>query len=202
MNHLNISLLSDCAASRSMSATLLLVANLETLIEMAKDDLRVSMAIPVEHNLNANNAYRLMQKQHVPLIDVRTVQEYQFVGHVPASYNMPLYRWSNKWDEKIKNFAFEIDPDFTQDFMSIFPEKDEPYIFICRSGHRSKQAVELLVESGYTNLYNMWEGFEGIAVKDKTLPNYGQKTVDGWKNRGLPCTWDIDKSLIKLKTIV
>ena len=75
MNHLNTSLFSDYAVSGSMSAILILVANLETLIELAKDDSRISMAIPVEHNLNANNAYRLMQKQHVPLIDVRTIQE-------------------------------------------------------------------------------------------------------------------------------
>jgi hypothetical protein len=45
----------------------------------------------------------------------------------------------------------------------------------------------------------MWEGFEGIAVSDKELPTYGKKIVDGWKNRGLPYTWDMDPLYIVMK---
>jgi len=172
--------------------------NIESLKALVKDEVRICKDIALERNIDAVTAYRMSAVQRVPIVDVRTVQEYQFVGHVSASYNIPFLVWG-KWNEQKKEFGMDANPDFMEQFASRFPDKKAPVIVMCRSGHRSGKAIKLLVQAGYTNLYQMWEGFEGLAVKDKDLPSFGTKIVDGWKNRGLPYTWDMDPQYVVLK---
>ena len=52
---------------------------------------------------------------------------------------------------------------------------------LCRSGARSATAGEMLVNNGYTNVYNVLEGFEGD--KDE---NGHRSTINGWRFHGLP----------------
>ena len=58
--------------------------------------------------------------------------------------------------------------------------KDAVIITMCRSGKRSVAAAEALEDAGFTNVYNMLTGFEG--VKDAN----GYRTENGWKVDGLP----------------
>ena len=150
-----------------------------------KYEARISKNIACERNIDAVTAYYMSTVQLIPLVDVRTPQEYQDAGHVPASYNIPAFVWG-EWDEYAKAFLLDENPDFVKEFENRFPVKENPAIIMCRSGHRSVMAIMLLVQAGYVNLYHMWEGFEGLAVRDKDRG--GAKNVDGWKNRGLPCT--------------
>ena len=54
-------------------------------------------------------------------------------------------------------------------------------MFICRSGVRSNQAAIAASESGYSNCYNVLEGFEGDKDSD------GHRGIQGgWKAAGLP----------------
>jgi len=56
-------------------------------------------------------------------------------------------------------------------------------LFICRSGGRSHNAAQLAMQAGYTQCYNVLEGFEGD--KDEA----GRRnTQGGWRARGLPWT--------------
>ncbi len=173
-------------------------AEFDILKPLVKDEARICKDIPAERNIDAVTAYRMSTTQKVPIVDVRTVQEYQFVGHVPNAYHLPVFVWG-KWDAQKKTFSTEPNPDFIKQFTSVFPDKNAAIIIMCRSGHRSGKAIKLLIQAGYTNLYQLWEGFEGIAVSDKELPSYGKKIVDGWKNRGLPYTWDMDPQYIVMK---
>ena len=52
-------------------------------------------------------------------------------------------------------------------------------VFLCRSGARSIAAAIAATQAGYTS-YNVLEGFEGEPDR------HGERTVNGWKNRGLP----------------
>lgn len=165
---------------------------------MVKDEARICKDVPLDRNLDAVAAYKMMTTQKAHLVDVRTVQEYQFVGHVPGAYSIPLLVWG-KWDEKKKSFGLDPNPDFVKQFSATFPDKKAPIIIMCRSGHRSGKAIKALQAAGYSNLYQMWEGFEGIAVQDKDLPSAGKKIVDGWRNKGLPSTWDMDPALVVMK---
>ena len=52
-------------------------------------------------------------------------------------------------------------------------------VFLCRSGARSVAAAIAATDAGFIS-YNVLEGFEG----EPDL--HGERTVNGWKNRGLP----------------
>ena len=75
--------------------------------------------------------------QHTPgavLLDVRTPQEYRD-GHIPGSKNVPL--------QTIDKVA------------SVAENKDAVLYVYCYSGTRSRQAVSLLQQMGYTNVNNI-----------------------------------------------
>jgi len=59
--------------------------------------------------------------------------------------------------------------------------KDEPVMFICRSGARSHGAAEAAARAGWRECYNVLEGFEG----DKDGAQH-RNTVGGWRMAGLP----------------
>jgi len=192
-------MMAGCTMVLSMVSLSAKAVDLKTLTDLAKDEARISTSIPVDNNIDVNTAFRMATTKKVPVIDVRTIQEYQFVGHIPFAYNIPVQVWGEKWDEKKNCFALDQNSGFISNFERIFPDKSAAYIISCRSGHRSTKAIDALAKDGYTNLYNMWEGFEGAAVKDKELPSFDQKVGEGWKNKGLPFTWNIDPKLISSK---
>ena len=54
-------------------------------------------------------------------------------------------------------------------------------MFMCRSGARSDGAARAAVEAGYSNCYNVLEGFEG----DRDA-NGQRNRIGGWRHAGLP----------------
>ena len=68
------------------------------------------------------------------LLDVRTPQEYR-EGHIPGSKNVPLQRL-----DKVEEVTENIDTVL--------------YVY-CHSGARSRQAVHILQQMGYTNVHNI-----------------------------------------------
>ena len=54
-------------------------------------------------------------------------------------------------------------------------------MFICRSGGRSHQAAAAASAAGYTESFNVLEGFEG-----EVDPQGHRGTVGGWRKAGLP----------------
>lgn len=68
------------------------------------------------------------------LLDVRTPQEYR-EGHIPGSQNVPLQQL-----DKVDEVADNIDAAL--------------YVY-CLSGSRSRQAVAMLQNMGYTNVRNI-----------------------------------------------
>jgi rhodanese-related sulfurtransferase len=59
-------------------------------------------------------------------------------------------------------------------------------------------AVNLLAKAGFKNVYNITDGMEGDAVKDAESMFRGQRLVNGWKNAGLPWTYEIDPARLVL----
>ncbi len=170
----------------------------DLLKALARDDARIDRSVPPERNVDAATAYRMMASDKVPLVDVRTVQEYQFVGHVPGAYSIPAFVWG-RWDDQKRAFGLEPNPEFVKQFSAAFPDRNAPVLLMCRSGHRSVKAMKLLAAAGYSRVYQVWEGFEGLPVPDKDLPSYGKKVLDGWRNRGLPYTWEMDPALVVVR---
>jgi rhodanese-related sulfurtransferase len=125
-------------------------------------------------DLNPQDAWAKLEEGAI-LVDVRTEGEWAHIG-VPdtkATDNDPLFiQWT--FPGGIPN------PDFVEQLKQQAPEDTSvELLFLCRSGQRSIAAAIAATQAGFTS-YNVLEGFEGEPDR------YGERTVNGWKNRGLP----------------
>ncbi len=130
------------------------------------------MNLPYAGALLPHEAYALMQ--HLPasrLIDVRTRAEWDYVGHVPESI---LVEW-NTYPGGQRN------PAFLGQLQAEVAKSDAPVMFLCRSGARSHHAAQAATQAGYSNSYNILEGFEG----EKDAQGH-RNAVGGWRFAGLP----------------
>jgi rhodanese-related sulfurtransferase len=132
-------------------------------------------ALPYAGALTPLEAWELLRA--VPsarLIDVRTNAERHFVGQValPPGQHMAV-EWTS-WPSGIVN------PQFIEQLTEI-AARDDVLLFLCRSAVRSKHAARLATEHGFTNAYDVLEGFEG----NKNGAGH-RKSVEGWCFANLP----------------
>jgi rhodanese-related sulfurtransferase len=113
-----------------------------------------------------------LMKAGVKLVDVRTKPELQYVGKIPGSLAV---EWQTYPGGK-------PNPEFIGELAAAVG-KDEPVMFLCRSGARSHSAAEAAMRAGWKETYNILEGFEG----DKDTEGH-RNTVGGWRKAGLPWT--------------
>ena len=123
----------------------------------------------------------------VKVLDVRTPEEYIFVGHPPMAVNVPLGFQTYRWDPAKGYFDFELNPDFVALVRQVAEPGDEIHV-MCRSGGRSAMAANLLAKHGFSNVWNMVDGFEGDLVDDAESPHHGKRMQNGWTNSGSPWT--------------
>jgi rhodanese-related sulfurtransferase len=116
---------------------------------------------------------RLEANPKAILIDVRTEPEWAFVG-LPAVDNLIRLSWQSYPDMK-------VNADFVATIEANGLPHDTEIMCICRSGARSASAATALTKAGFTNCWNVAEGFEGNRDSE------GHRgTVGGWKAAGLP----------------
>ena len=104
------------------------------------------------------------------IVDVRTRPEWELVGHVP---DVPLVEWRRYGVER-------VNPRFLQQLEEV-ASREEPVLFLCRSGARSHHAATLAERAGFRSAYNILEGFEGELDADRR-----RGTGGGWRRAGLP----------------
>ena len=133
----------------------------------------------------------------VTIIDVRTTEEYVFVGHPEMAWNIPVTIQTWEWDPARKHFAMKPNSDFVAQVKELFPP-DRTLLLLCRSGGRSARAADLLAEAGFRNVYSITDGMEGALVNDPANVFHGQRMKNGWKNSGLPWTYQPDPARMRL----
>jgi rhodanese-related sulfurtransferase len=116
---------------------------------------------------------RLKANPQAVLIDVRTAPEWAFVG-VPAVDRLMRLSWQ-------VYPQMQVNSDFVASVDKAQIPKDTEIICLCRSGARSASAATALTQAGYSNCWNVAEGFEG----DKDAAGH-RGHVGGWKAAGLP----------------
>jgi len=130
--------------------------------------------------IRPKEAYEILQQQkEAVLIDVRSSMEYEYVGHPLNAVHVPIKEppdWATQQDfvKKVSSALEEQQPENRKIL-------DVPMLTLCRSGARSALGAEMLINAGYTNVYNVLEGFEGD--KDE---NGHRNTISGWRFHGLP----------------
>lgn len=131
-------------------------------------------------HLTPRQAYDLLQANaRAILIDVRSNMEFLFVGHPKGAIHIP---WIDEPD-------WDINPNFVRQIRElmlggIICDDDSgcaPIILICRSGKRSVEAGNLLIEAGFKDVYNVLDGFEGELDE-----HHHRSTLGGWRFEGLP----------------
>lgn len=125
-------------------------------------------------------AWDFLQEQAKAIfVDVRSNMEYLFIGHPIGAINIP---WIDEPDWIINpNFVREIRKLALGGLSHDEGGTDVPVILICRSGKRSKEAGELLLENGFHHVINVADGFEG-ELDD----NHQRSTIAGWRYAKLP----------------
>ena len=147
--------------------------------------------------LTAREAYDLWaaKRDQVHILDVRTPEEYAFVGHAPMAVNIPYMFVTHQFNPAMKHYAMQVNEHFLEQVKARFKPQDT-LLVMCRSGQRAAAAVNQLAEAGFKQVYNIVDGFEGELDKDQQSPNLGKRTVDGWRNSKAPWTYELDPALI------
>jgi rhodanese-related sulfurtransferase len=143
---------------------------------------------------------RTSTEANVYILDVRTGQEWRWVGH-PGPNGLAdskgkglAFKSGAELDGKVVNIAYLLDngtgglvPNlaFDTDVNSRF-STDDVLLTLCRTGGRALNAAQDLGALGYTT-YRIEHGFQGDA-NDKTKPGPDTlyRDVNGWVNSKLP----------------
>jgi rhodanese-related sulfurtransferase len=131
----------------------------------------------------------------VKILDVRTPEEYIYIGQGAMAWNIPAFLQTYSWDAEKKHFQMKPNPDFIDQIRLVF-QPDDTLLVMCRSGGRSAMAVNQMAAAGFKNVYNITDGFEGDMVNDPESVYQGQRMKNGWKNSDLPWTYNIDPKLM------
>lgn len=141
-----------------------LLANTEFILKITKDiknferfeleksyeyECEVPVALPFD--MTPREVKEIMQTGDVQLIDVREPWEYDLC-QIQGSESIPLH--------EIVRLSHLIDP-------------HRPAVFICHHGVRSKMAIDLLQQKGFTKLHNLMGGIDAWALEvDEKMDRY------------------------------
>ena len=129
-------------------------------------------------------------------LDLRTRAEAMYVGMatgvdalVPFVEHQELM---TDWDPQRSSYRLEPMQDFVPEVNRRLRDKGlgktDLVVLICRSGDRSSRGANRLAEDGFSRVYSVVDGFEGDMSAE------GRRTVNGWKNAGLPWSYRLDKA--------
>ncbi|AGA90693.1 Rhodanese-related sulfurtransferase [Thioflavicoccus mobilis 8321] len=112
--------------------------------------------------LSAPEALEMAERGELTIVDVRTPGEWRRTGVGAGALEINMIQ-SRGPDEFVEKLLEKTDGD-----------KDAPLALICRTGNRSGHMQRVLMERGFTHVYNISEGMAGSDAGP------------GWLERGLP----------------
>jgi rhodanese-related sulfurtransferase len=142
-----------------------------TAILQAAQQRAKELNLPYAGALYPDEAYAIQQSAPgAKLVDVRSRAELDWIGGLPGA---TVIEWAIYPGMKLNpHFLAQLDQQV---------DKEALVIFFCRSGHRSHHAAATATAAGYSDCYNMLEGFEGETDVSKH-----RNTIGGWRAAGLP----------------
>lgn len=149
--------------------------------------------------VTSSEAYQMWENapDKVKILDVRTLDEYIYIGHAEPAFNITAFFQTQEWDADKHHFSMKPNANFLKLAKQVF-KTDDIILVTCRSGSRSAMAINQLSEAGFKNLYNITDGFEGDKVEDPESTYIGKRMMNGWKNSGLPYTYNINPKQVVL----
>jgi rhodanese-related sulfurtransferase len=146
----------------------------------------VTKGLQAYNLITAQEAFDMVSSGSAAMVDVRTLEEYVFVGSPalegdgdPIAYLIP-WEFLDGTDEE-GNLIYTQNPDFDALFKQTFGDDfDQALIIICRSGNRSTYAALRAEEQGFTNIYEVDNKLKELA----SFPG-GRGGVQGSSYKGL-----------------
>ena len=126
----------------------------------------------------------------VKIIDVRTPEEFAFVGHPEMAWNVPVAFVTYERKDRKFTYGPKMNATFVSQVREI-AQPDDMLLVTCRSGGRGAMAVNQLAAAGFSNAYNIVDGIEGDTVDDPESVYRGKRMKNGWKNCA-PWVYDVD----------
>ena len=120
------------------------------------------------------DAWSLFLSGEAVIVDVRSAEERKFVGHVPETLHVA---WAT-------GISLSRNPRFVKE-LEAKVRKEQPVLFLCRSGKRSALAAEAATKAGFTAAFNISDGFEGEINAQQQRGALG-----GWRQQNLPWVQD------------
>jgi rhodanese-related sulfurtransferase len=143
-----------------------ITATLQAAQQRAKE-----MNLPYEGALHPDEAHEVLQAAPgAKLVDVRTRAELDWVGRIPDAVEIEWLTYPGM--KPNPHFLAQLEQQV---------DKESLVLFICRSGMRSNAAAIAATQAGYSDCYNVLEGFEGEKDADEH-----RNTLGGWRVSGLP----------------
>jgi len=143
---------------------------LSQLLELAGER-ALALGLPYAGSLTPQEVVETMRlAPGARLVDVRTRAELDWVGRIPQAVEI---EWAF-YPGMAENLHFVAQ-------LKQQVDRESLLFFLSRSGRRSDLAARAASEAGFTNCYNVLEGFEG----DKDA-NGQRGKVGGWRLAGLP----------------
>lgn len=84
--------------------------------------------------ISAEEAKEMIDSEELVILDVRTKEEYD-QAHIEGAILIPDYQLKEQAESKL-------------------PNKEEKILLYCRSGNRSESAAKILIEMGYSKVYD------------------------------------------------
>lgn len=143
---LSIYFIEGALKMKKIIIVMIVVLMLGILAKKIKKD----MIAPVSEykKITSEEAKEMIDGEDVIILDVRTPEEYK-QGHIEGALLLPDYDLEDLAESEL-------------------PDKDAKILVYCRSGNRSRSASKVLINMGYTEVYD----FGGIN-------NWGYDTVKG-----------------------
>ena len=101
-------------------------------------DVPVRQSAAVYRNVDADEAARLLARDAVRVLDVRTADEYDTAGHIPGANLLPV--------------------DLIAAAPATLPRDGKPLLVYCQHGIRSVTASRFLAAAGFTDVMNLVGG--------------------------------------------
>ena len=88
-----------------------------------------------------------LQKQNIPIVDIRLPSEWKATGVIPNALKITFFSSSGG-----------INPNFLNELAKHHITEKSKFAIICRTGHRSKIAAQILEKNGYKNIIDLKGG--------------------------------------------
>ena len=121
----------------------------------------LSMSLFAEFKTIDVPEFEKLQKEGVPVIDIRTAQEWKETGIIKGAKKITFF--SERGQPLIADWFFEVG--------HFIKDKKTPFIIYCAHASRSKSLGEGLEGMGFENVYELKDGIENGWIKA------GKKTV-------------------------